>query len=52
MVSPMSEVVVLCSSKPSTSHRRVQKIAELLGAEATFVSLSEAALGGRASIMK
>ncbi len=45
MSSPISQVVVLCWETPSKSDRNAFGISTFLGAETTFVSLSEAAVG-------
>jgi hypothetical protein len=50
MLSQKSEVIVLCWNTPSRSDSSASKIAALLGAEVTFISLNAENLVGDASI--
>lgn len=47
-----SDVVVLCWETPTKSERNAHKIAAFLGADATFVSLADAALSNGTAVLK
>lgn len=52
MLTPISEVLVLCWDAPKELERRAFRVAEFLGAEPRFACLSAAALGDNATIRK